>query len=223
MIDSNSSFVNKADFQRHFNGFERRLDKFTRSIEIFSKIHSNSFEFSREQMKQLSQEETNLSSIISDLDRSSFVSTVEKRFDRLKKSFSTHRNLLEILRKKFDVKPTEIDVLISTESIELNLLNETNQKIQRVEKDLEILNGTFYDLHRIVHEQGFTIENIEEAMSTADQMVDDGKQQIETTIQVKKRTKKPFWILVVILLTVFLLLILVIFLVYKFSFPFSRN
>ena len=224
MIDASSN-DNRADFQRHFNGCERRLQQFGRSVELLAKIKQKSLDLCHEQLTKISQEETDLASIIVALDRSPFVSSVEKRFDRLKKTFLTHRNTLETLRSKLNVQPMETVALVAEEpskSIELQLLAETNGKIKRVEEDLQILHGTFYDLHRIVHEQGLTIENIEESISATDQMVEEGKEEIQQTIDVKKRTRKTRWVLLVLLSTVSLLLILILFLVYKFAFPFSR-
>lgn len=234
--------TNKADFQRHFNGCERRVQQFNRSIDILTKLASkcnpNEHPIYRDQLKRISREEITLSATIHSLDRSPFVSTVQRRLNLLKKSFSNYRTILENLRSKSNLTSIEhppvpcddpeqepLQKLLDHRSndIELNLLEDVSRKIQSIEGDLTVLTETFYDLQRLVHDQGLTIENIEEAISTADQMVEQGNEQIEKAIDVKKRTTKTKWILIAVVSTVFLLLILILYLVYKFTFPFARS
>ena len=232
--------LNKADFQRHLNGCERRLTNFSKSIQTIgnalTKQQVVDDDRCREQMKKIYLEEKRLYSILSSLDQSAFAATGRKRLDLLKSNLERQRIEFERIRSVcgYPFEPLDLEPLESTDQlrqllkhrsneIELDFIDHTTAVVGRLERDLTDLRGTFVDLNRIIHEQGAMVNNIEHALTEADQMVAEATEQVEATVQEKRRSTRTQWIVIGSVGSIFLLLFFIIYLIWKLVFPSIRN
>lgn len=231
--------INKSDFQRHLNGCERRLNELTQSlvtVEKFAqKLLFNPTSADRQVYFQqlnliLSQIQFLYSSIYT-LNQSSFASHGRKHLDTFQINLHKNRRKFQEIQSYaqvtfgYDYDQDEQDEPLSkllektsaNEQIELNLLHEQTGTIDHLEKDLDDLRGTFIDLNRIVHEQGTIVDNIEQSLTDADEMIHQGSNKVKSIVQLKKRSKRLKWILISFVICFFLLLIFIIFLTLKLA------
>jgi hypothetical protein len=231
--------VNKADFQRHLNGCERRLNDLPKSIEntekLSQKLLLNSTLNDRktyfQQLDFIQSEIKYLSSALITLNQSSFSSNVKKRLDLFKQNLEKLRNRFQQIQQysqsKFDYEyqnePTEQEQLLQKqmyhEEIELDLIHQHTIKVNQVERDLNDLHGTFVDLNRLIHEQGSMVDNIEQALTTTDELVHEAVQHVKTTVVLKKRTNRLKWIFVLFFICLILLVIIIIYVTLKLAVP----
>ena len=231
--------LHKADFQRHLNGCERRLANFSKSIQTLGnavlKQQVNDDDQCREQIKKMYLEEKSLYSILTSLDQSTFAATGRKRLDLVKSNLERQRIEFERIRTNcgysfelFDSEPSESNDQLKqlmqqrSKEIELDFIDQTGVVMGRLERDLTDLRGTFVDLNRLVHEQGSMVDNIELALTQADEMVVEATEQVKATVQQKRRSTRTKWIVIGALSCIFLLLIVIISLIWKLAFPSIR-
>ncbi|CAF0822149.1 unnamed protein product [Rotaria sordida] len=241
--------ANKADFQRHLNGCERRLNDLTKSLQIIENLSQNLLQNTNNQEKQelyfnqlndiISQIKFLYSSILK-LEQCSYSFYGKKRLNFLKINLEKNQIKFEQIQKysqtKFGYEYKENDIQqynneqqeqliklinknFNDKQIELDYIHQHNILVNHIEKDLTDLNDTFHDLHRIVHEQGTMVNNIELSLTNTDNMIYEATENVKTTVQIKKRTKHIKWILIIILIIAFLLLIIIIYFSIKLSSP----
>lgn len=232
--------LHKADFQRHLNGCERRLTNYSKSIQTLGnavlKQQVNDDDRCREQIKKMYLEEKSLYSILTSLDQSTFAATGRKRLDLVKSNLERQRIEFERIRtncgysfEPFDSEPSESNDQLKqlmqqrSKEIELDFIDQTGVVVGRLERDLTDLRGAFVDLNRLVHEQGSMVDNIELALTKADEMVVEATEQVKATVQQKRRSTRTKWIVIGAVSCIFLLLIVIISLVWKLAFPSIRR
>ena len=225
------SIKNSADFQRHLNGTEYRLNKFIRCIRSFEKYKSK---FNREQLEQIRGEDKELNIIIQCLEQSPFQSNAQKRLLQLKKTFLDYHSHVEQLRceehssRFVNQHSTQVvdeeqrQHLLTTQSDihELQCLDGHMQRTNQILEDLTYLNETINDVNQLIQSQGNTIDSIADSMTTVDNEIALGTVQIQNTVIEKKRTNRTRSILIIIILVIILILLSVGFLIWKLAFPF---
>jgi hypothetical protein len=235
--------ANKADFQRHLNGSERRLNDLTKSLQIIEKssqklLLNNTIEEQEVYFKQLddiiAQIKFLYSSILT-LEQCSFAVNGKKRLEILKKTLEKNQLKFEQIQKysrtKFgyeyeqesdDQEEQSMKLLQKNsydENIELDLINQRAIRVNHFEQDINDLHGTFIDMNRIIHEQGTIIDNIELALTSTDEMVYEAKENIQTTVKVKKRSTRLKWIFILSAICFVLLLVIVIYFTLRLAVP----
>ena len=239
----------KADFQRHLNGCERRLNelkKFRQGIEEFFQtlLLKNTEDEQRIYFNQLNEilsqiEYLDLS--ISKLNQSSYSFREKKRLESLRINFVKNRIKFEqiqqcvqmkfgyeheenAIQQHYDKQEDQIKKLINKNSnndeIELKLIDQRKHLVNHLERDLADLQESFTDLNRIVQEQDTAVNNIEQALTNTDKMVHEATENVKTTIQVKKRYRHVKWILISCFICTLLFLIIIIYFTTKLAFPF---
>ena len=235
--------VNKADFQRHLNGCERRLNDLTKTIENTEKLSQKLLLNSTlndqrknyfQQLDFIQSEIKYLSSSLVTLNQSSFSSTGKKRLDLFQQNLEKHRNKFQQIQQyaqnkfhyEYQIEEDEeeqqqllIQKKIDDQEIELDLIHQHTIKVNQVEQDLNELHGTFVDLNRLIHEQGTIVDNIEQALTTTDELVHEAVEHVKTTVVLKKRTNRLKWILIVFFICLILLLIIIIYITLKLAVP----
>lgn len=237
---------NKADFQRHLNGCERRLNDLTKSLQTIEKssqklLLNNTIQEQNIYFKQLNDlilEIDFLYSSITKLEQSSFALHGKKRLDLLKNTLKTNKtkfkHIKQYSRTKFgyeyeqqstyddEQQEQQMKLLDShNENIELDLINQQTALVNNLEKDIIDLQGTFIDINRIINEQGLIIENIEEALTDTDVKVDEAAKNIQTTVNGKKRSTRLKWILIISLICAILSVIIILYFTLKLAYPFG--
>ncbi len=241
--------VNKADFQRHLNGCERRLNDLTKTLQTIEKFAQklllNNTKQEQEiyfnQLNEITSQIEFLYSSILTLDQSSFVLNGKKRLDSLKTNLEKNRIKFEQIQQYAQIKfgyeytPNDfeqsngeqsmklINKNLNNEQIELDLINHRTVIVTRLEKDLTDLQGAFTDINRLIHEQGTLVNNIEQALTNTDEMVYEATEHVKTTVKVKKRSSRIKWILISVFIGAFLLLILILYFTLKLAFPFGKK
>ena len=106
------TIVNKADFQRHLNGCERRLNELTKSLQLIEKfsqklllnktLEEENLYFN--QLNEIINEIKFLYSSILTLDQCSFAINGKKRLDLLKQNLEKTRNKFEQIQQYAQIK-----------------------------------------------------------------------------------------------------------------------
>lgn len=234
---------NKADFQRHLNGCEKRLNSLTKSLHTIEKLSQNLLLKNNPQKQELYFNGLNdiisqmkiLHSTMIKLNECSYSCNGTKRLNYLKINLEKNQFKLEQIQKyaqmklgyeyqQNDIEQQEqsiklINKHLDEEQIELEYLNEFQIQTKTLERSLNDIKETFVDLNRIVHEQSTMVNNIEQALTSADNMVCEATENVETTVQVRKRSKHIKWILISIIIGAFLFLITIIYVTLKLAIP----
>lgn len=237
---------NKADFQRHLNGCERRLNDLNKSLEktekfgqqlLLNQTNENRTNFF-EQLNGIQSEIKFLYSNLSTLEQSIFNSNGNKRLDKLQQNLrqfcQRFQQIQQYAQTKFDYyysnnqfdeytteQQEQLVQLITKqpyqEQIELDLLDQHTVSMNHIEKDIVDLHDAFIDLHRIIHDQGTMVNNIEDALATADEMIIEANETVQQTVQTAKRTRHLKWILISILIFICFLIVTVLIFLFKSS------
>jgi len=241
--------VNKADFQRHLNGCERRLNDLTKSLETIEKFSQKLLlnNFPREQEIYFNQLNLIISQIkflyssILTLDQCSFALNGKKRLDFLKQNLEKNRIKFEQIQHYAQIKfgydyqenqfeqPDDeqlkkfIEKNSNHEQIELDLIHQHTIVVNHLEKDLTDLHGTFYDLNRIIHEQGTIVNNIEQALTSTDEMITEATDNVKTSVKIEERSTRIKWFLISFCICFFLLLVIIIYFTLKLAFPYGKK
>ncbi|CAF1463472.1 unnamed protein product [Rotaria magnacalcarata] len=235
----------KVDFQRHLNGCERRLHDLAKNLQTIEKISRNlsvnNTQLYFKQSAEIASDIKFLYSSILQLDQSPYSVTAIKRLSSLKIYLQKTRMKFEAMQQDahnnlaYDYKQNDIEQLNDEQqeqlaklingnaneaTLELNGIEKHTTFIGGLEKDIVDIHETFHDIHRIVYEQGRMVSNIEEALTSTDDMIEEATENVKTTVQVKKRSKHIKWILILILICAFLIVILIIFITLKLALPF---
>jgi t-SNARE complex subunit (syntaxin) len=241
--------VNKADFQRHLNGCERRLNELTKSLQTIEKFSQKLLLNKLDQEQEIYFNQLNLiksqikylySSILT-LEQSLFVLNGKKRLDLLKQNLEKLRIKFEHIQQyaqikfNYDYQENQFEEItnneeqltkliennFNNEQIELDLINHRTILVDHLEKDLNDLQGTFIDLNRIIHDQGTIVNNIEQALTNTDEMIYEAKENVQTTVQRKKRSTRLKWFLICFFICFILLLIIILYFTLKLAFPYG--
>ena len=237
---------NKADFQRHLNGCERRLNELTKSLQnvekfaqkLLLKPQTADRKIYFDQLNLILSQIQFLYSSISILNQSLFASHGRKRLDIFQTNLHKHHHKFQQIQHyaqaKFgyeyeafqsahddDEEEEQSNKLLqeygSNEQIELNLLQQQTLVVGHLERNLDDLRGTFVDLNRIIHEQGIIVDNIEQSLTDTEEMIEQATEKVVSTVQLKRRSNRLKWILIVFFICFFLLLIFIIFLAVKLA------
>ncbi|CAF1457307.1 unnamed protein product [Rotaria sp. Silwood1] len=235
--------TNKADFQRHLNGCEQRLNNLTKSLQTIEKSSENLLLNNNQEKQKLYFNQLNdiilqikfLSTSITKLEQCSYSFYGKKRLNFLKINLEKNQLKFEQIQQyaqiKFGYEYNENDIEqsnneqliklinenLNNKKYELDYIHKSNILVNNLEKDLTDLNKTFHDLHCIIHEQGTMVNSIELALTNTDKMIYEATENVKTTVQVKKRTKHIKWILIIVLIIALLLLIIIIYISLKLS------
>jgi t-SNARE complex subunit (syntaxin) len=230
--------MNKADFQRYLNGCERRLNDLNKSLQTIEKSSQEQL-IDFHQLNQILSEIKFLYSSILTLDQCSFASHGKKRLNFLKENLEKNRIQFEQIQHHAQMKfgyeyeenqfePSNNEQLIKlidqnsrNEQIELDRLHQHTTIINHLEKDFNDLHGTFLDLNRIIHEQGTMVNNIEQALTNTDEMIQEATDKVQTTVRIKKRTNRLKWIFIAVSICFVLLLIFIIYFTLKLASPYG--
>ncbi|UJR31884.1 hypothetical protein I4U23_019358 [Adineta vaga] len=243
--------IDKVDFQRNLNGCERLINDLSKSLQVVEKvaqkllinpISSDQIIYFQELNNITSQIEY-LYSSIAILDQSSFALNCKKRLDVMKTTLEKNRNKFERIQQysritfgyeykqsHFESIPTEqqeqLMKLIEKDPLdaqfELDLIHQRSVTISTLEHDLTGLRETFIDMNNLVHQQGAAITTIEQSLTTADEMVCKTKEDIQTVVNVRKRTRCTKWIFITIVISACILLILIIYFALKLALPLRK-
>ena len=232
MMNTSGAIVNAADFQRHLNGCERRLNDLTVSLQVLDIVLSK--KTTDEQTRILSciyEQHKQLYATIDALDRSSVVSQASKRLDRCRRTLERNRIRFEHIQSTFDISCADVDcpandqvlklIANNRNEIELDLLHQRSITVNDLEKNLSDLRGTFMDLNRIIEEQGIMVDSIEHSLTNTDDLVIEGTQTIQERVHEKQRWSRTKCILLIVIVCIalFLLVLLILFLTHKLAFP----
>ena len=228
----NGSIFNAADFQRHLNGCERRLNDFTASLQALDTVLPT--KTTDEQAFILSRihgQQKQLYATIYALDRSSVASNASKRLDHCRRSLERNRIRFEQIQSRFGISCHDVDcpandqvlklIASNRDEIELDLLHHRTMAVNDLEKNLSDLKGTFMDLNRIIHEQGIIVDSIEQSLTNTDHLIVEGTETIQGTVREKQRLSRTKCILMIVFVCIALLLLvlLILFLTHKLAFP----
>lgn len=242
------TIANKADFQRHLNGCERRLNDLTKSLQSTEKfsqklllnktLEEENLYFN--QLNEIIEEIKFLYSSILKLDQCSFALNSKKRLDLLKQNLEKTRNKFEQIQRyaqiKFNYNYQEnqfnenedeqlqkfIEKDYRNEQIELDLLRQNTIFVNHLEKDINIIHDAFFDLNRIIHEQGTIVNTIEQSLTNADEMIHEATENVKVTVKNKKRSARMKWFLILFFICFILILIIIIYFSIKLAFPIGK-
>uniref|UniRef100_A0A6Q2YR57 Syntaxin-7 n=1 Tax=Esox lucius TaxID=8010 RepID=A0A6Q2YR57_ESOLU len=93
---------------------------------------------------------------------------------------------------------------------DLQLIQERETSIRRLESDITDINEIFKDLAMMVHEQGDMIDSIEANVETADIHVQNATQQLAQAADYQRKSRKKICILVVVLVILAVIIGLII-------------
>ncbi|CAF1451732.1 unnamed protein product [Adineta ricciae] len=238
--------ADKVDFQRHLNGCERLINDLSKSIQAIEKLAQKLLinrtpseqETYFNELNNITSQLEHLYSSISTLDQSSYAVNSRKRLDVIKSNLEKTRIKFEQIQQYARIafgyyyEPNQIESISSEqlmkliekstydEQMELNLINQRTITVSTLEDDLTDLRETFIDIGNIIHQQGTTINAIEQSLTVADEMVYTAKEEIKTTVNNKKRSNRIKWILLAIVIITCLLLIIIIYFSLKLASPF---
>lgn len=238
---------NKADFQRHLNGCERRLNELTKSLQNVEKLAQKLLlkpqladrKIYFDQLNLILSQIQFLYSSISILNQSSFASHGRKRLDIFQNNLHKYHQKFQQIQHYAQVKfgyeyerafqrahdedgdEEQSNKLLqeygSNEQIELNLLQQQTLVVGHLERNLDDLRGTFVDLNRIIDEQGIIVDNIEQSLTDTEEMIEQATEKVVSTVLLKRRSNRLKWILIIFFICFFLLLIVIIFLAVKLA------
>lgn len=241
--------ADKVDFQRHLNGCERLINDLSKSLQAIEKIAqkllinrtASEQETYFNELNNITSQLEHLYSSISTLDQSSYAINSRKRLDVIKSNLEKNRIKFEQIQQYaritfgYHYEPNEFESISSEqlmkliekhpydEQMELNLIHQRTITMSTLEDDLTDLRETFIDIGNIIHQQGTTINTIEQSLTVADEMVCNGKEEIKTTVNNKKRSNRIKWILLTIVIITCLLLIIIIYFSLKLATPFRKK
>jgi hypothetical protein len=104
------SILNKADFQRHLNGCERRLNDLTKSLQTLEKLLLNHHQQQQQEelilkiFNDINNEQKYLYSSLLTFDQCSFASTAKKRLDHFKLTLEKNRIKFEQIQQDIDLQ-----------------------------------------------------------------------------------------------------------------------
>ncbi|VDI32129.1 syntaxin 7 [Mytilus galloprovincialis] len=101
-------------------------------------------------------------------------------------------------------------VLVMEEDVDLEMIQERENAIKQLERDITDVNHIFKDLGMLVHEQGDMLDSIEANVETAQIQVHEGNKQLASASTYQKKSRRKKCIIIVILLVVLIFLILII-------------
>ncbi|CAF1085741.1 unnamed protein product [Adineta steineri] len=240
--------INKADFQRHLNGCERRLNDLTNSLQSIEKFAQKLLINNNEQEQEIYYKQLDeiipqikfLYSSMITLDQSSFVENGRKRIDSLKSNLEKNRIKFEQIQQYARIKfgyeyklddfeemngeqqeqsLKLIEKKSNDERIELDVIKEHTVIVNGLEKDISELHGAFIDINRLIHEQGAMVDTIEHALTTTDVIVHEAKEAIQAAVDVKKRSSRKKWILIFVLISILIIIIVILCVIYKVTPP----
>lgn len=240
---TSNTIANRADFQRHLNGCEQRLNALTKRIQKNSENSSsnNNIQAYFYQLNEIALELKSVSSSILDLEQSSYSINGQKRLTSLKSNLEKSRIKLNEIRRNaqvsfgYEYNETDleeskdgnqeqlvklIDRKANTEQFELDFYENHGRLVNNLEKDVVDLHQTFRDLNGIVEEQGRMIISIEDALSSTEETIVQASEAVVETIQAKKRTKRIKWIVILILFGVLLIILIIVYIIFKLASPF---
>ncbi|XP_069127996.1 syntaxin-7-like isoform X2 [Argopecten irradians] len=101
-------------------------------------------------------------------------------------------------------------ILQMEEDVDLEMLQEREDSIKKLERDIVDVNQIFKDLGMLVHEQGEMLDSIEANVESAQIRVEEGTQQLSKArdYQHKSRRKKCIILIIVLVVVIFLSLII---------------
>ncbi|CAF0878094.1 unnamed protein product [Adineta ricciae] len=244
--------ADKVDFQRHLNGCERLINDLSKSIQAIEKFAqkllinrtASEQETYFDELNNITSQLEHLYSSMSTLDQSSYAVNSRKRLDVIKCNLEKTRIKFEQIQQYariafgYHYEPNQFESISSEqqeqlmkliekspydEQMELNLINQRTITVSTLEDDLTDLRETFIDIGNIIHQQGTTINAIEQSLTVADEMVYSAKEEIKTTVNNKKRSNRIKWILLAIVIITCLLLIIIIYFSLKLASPFRAK
>ena len=192
-------------------------------------------------MNRITSQLEHLYASISTLDQSSYAINSRKRLDVIKSNLEKTRIKFEQIQQYARIafgyyyEPDQFESVSSEqlmrliekspydEQMELNLVNQRTITVSTLEGDLTDLRETFIDIGNIIHQQGTTINAIEQSLTVADEMVYTAKEEIKTTVNSKKRSNRIKWILLTVVIITCLLLIIIIYFSLKLASPFRKK
>jgi uncharacterized protein YoxC len=242
--------INKVDFQRHLNGCERRLNDLTKSLQNIEKFSqklllNSTCEDQQIYFKELNRIQSEMKFLYASLltlNQSSFAFNGRKRLDLFKQNFEKNRIKFQQIQQYAQIKfgyeyqeesfeqnnneqQEQLTKLLEKnyhdEQIELDLIHQHSMIVNHLEKDLNDLQGTFIDLNRLIHEQGTMVDNIEQALTSTDELVHEAAEHVKTTVKIKKRTKRLKWILISFFICLIILIIIIIYFTLKLAIPYG--
>ncbi len=242
--------INKVDFQRHLNGCERRLNDLTKSLQNIEKFSqklllNSTCEDQQIYFKELNRIQSEMKFLYASLltlNQSSFAFNGRKRLDLFKQNFEKNRIKFQQIQQYAQIKfgyeyqeesfeqnnneqQEQLTKLLEKnyhdEQIELDLIHQHSMIVNHLEKDLNDLQGTFIDLNRLIHEQGTMVDNIEQALTSTDELVHEAAEHVKTTVKIKKRTKRLKWILISFFICLIVLIIIIIYFTLKLAIPYG--
>lgn len=122
---------------------------------------------------------------------------------------SDERSLVEEERRR---QQAQLQAQGETIDTDLELLQEREEQIRRLEGDILDINTIFKDLSLLVHEQGETIDTIESNVEQASGNVEAGRDQLSQAANYQRRARKKVCVLIIILTIIAGVLALVIYL-----------
>ncbi len=247
---TNDIIINKVDFQRHLNGCERRLNDLTKSLQNIEKFSqklllNSTCEDQQIYFKELNRIQSEMKFLYASLltlNQSSFAFNGRKRLDLFKQNFEKNRIKFQQIQQYAQIKfgyeyqeesfeqnnneqQEQLTKLLEKnyhdEQIELDLIHQHSMIVNHLEKDLNDLQGTFIDLNRLIHEQGTMVDNIEQALTSTDELVHEAAEHVKTTVKIKKRTKRLKWILISFFICLIILIIIIIYFTLKLAIPYG--
>jgi t-SNARE complex subunit (syntaxin) len=65
------------------------------------------------------------------------------------------------------------------------------------------------------------VDNIEQALTSTDELVHEAAEHVKTTVKIKKRTKRLKWILISFFICLIILIIIIIYFTLKLAIPYG--
>lgn len=96
------------------------------------------------------------------------------------------------------------------QDVDMDLLQEREQAIRKLESDIVDVNGIFKDLALLVHEQGDMIDSIEECVNNASVHVEQGRDQLYKAKEYQSKTRRKKFICIIILVLVLVIVATII-------------
>ncbi|XP_022904107.1 syntaxin-7 [Onthophagus taurus] len=164
---------------------ERLQDEYTSTLNIFQMVQRSAAQKERDQVKQMKNQ-------------------------AYYESHSGHKKD-QLIELQDNVATKQQQQQIMQEEIDLRAMQEQEQSMQRIERDINDVNQIFKELGALVHQQGELIDSIEASVERTESYVQQGAQQLQSASVYKNkiRKKKVFFGLIgaVILIVIIIIII----------------
>lgn len=214
-VDANKSNDRLQQIQHYTNQLAKDTNKLIKDLAQMSSASSPS-----EQKQEKIQKERLLSEFTKALNKFQSVQRQEKEREKanvVKAKASPNYDPFSDSKLTFDENPNATGfqpkqqqfVQMEISDIDLELMTEREESLQKLERDIVDVNQIFKDLGLLVHEQGDVIDSIEANVESASVDVEQGTEQLRQAREYQSKARKKKCIIITIIVIILALVIII--------------